>query len=79
MNITCNTVNGMTPQEKEQFFLHIEKRHAEEQEKINDEKARRLAYKAQLINDILEWRSDFTREALLKKDIRTLERIYDYC
>ena len=44
---------GMTPQEKEIYFAHMEKRHREEAEKIRLEKERTRAYKESLIQDIL--------------------------
>lgn len=36
---------GMTPQEKEIYFAHMEKRHKEEAEKIQLERERTRAYK----------------------------------
>lgn len=75
MNINDIT-NGMTPQEKDIYFKHMEKRHQEEKEKLDAEKERLKAYKEKLIEDILKSRSDFTYEALKKKPIRILEMIY---
>ena len=43
---------GMTPQEKEIYFAHMEKRHKEEAEKIQLERERTRAYKESLIQDI---------------------------
>lgn len=75
MNINEITA-GMTPQDKEIYFAHQEKRHREEQEKIELEKAQLKAYKEMLIEDILEHNKNFTYEELKKKSIRTLERIF---
>ena len=75
MNINEITA-GMTPQDKEIYFAHQEKRHREEQEKIELEKAQLKAYKEYLIEDILQHNKNFTREELRKKSIRTLERIF---
>ena len=54
----------------------MEMRHKEEKEKLDHQKEQLKAYKEKLINDILESRSDFTREELKKKSIRVLEMIY---
>ncbi len=75
MNINDITM-GMTPQEKETYFKHQEKRHQEDAEKVDAEKARLKAYKSSLIKDILKDRKDFTYEELAKKPVRTLERIW---
>lgn len=75
MNIN-NITNGMTPQEKEIYFKHQEKRHQEEKEKLDAEKERLKAYKEKLIEDILKSRNDFTYEQLKKKPIRVLEMIF---
>lgn len=75
MNINDIT-NGMTPQEKEIYFNHMEKRHHEEKEKLDAERERLKAYKEKLIEDILKGRNDFTYEELKKKPIRVLEMIY---
>lgn len=75
MNINDIT-NGMTPQEKETYFKHMEMRHKEEAEKINAEKEHLKAYKEKLIEDILKSRTDFTYDELKKKPIRVLEMIY---
>lgn len=75
MNINEITM-GMTPQEKEIYFKHQEKRHQEEAEKLDAEKARLKAYKDDLIKDILKDRNDFTYDELVKKPVRTLERIW---
>lgn len=76
MNITNDITNGMTPQEKEIYFNHMEKRHREEKEKIDAEKERLKEYKEKLIEDILKSRNDFTYDELKKKPIRVLEMIY---
>ena len=73
MNEICM---GMTPQEKEVYFAHMEKRHREEQEKIDAEKERMRDYKEHLIQDILKSRNDFTYDELKKKSIRSLEMIF---
>lgn len=75
MNINAITI-GMTPQEKGIYFDHMERRHREEAEKLDTEKARLKAYKDGLIKDILKDRSDFTYDELAKKPVRTLERIW---
>lgn len=75
MNINDITM-GMTPQEKGIYFDHMEKRHREEAEKLDTEKARLKTYKDSLIKDILKYRNDFTYEELIGKSIRTLERIW---
>lgn len=56
MNINEITM-GMTPQEKETYFKHQEKRHQEEAEKLDAEKARMKEYKVHLIEDILKDRT----------------------
>ena len=75
MNINEITM-GMTPQEKDIYFTHQEKRHQEEAEKLDAEKARMRDYKECLIEDILKTRNDFTYEELARKSIRILEKIY---
>lgn len=70
-----NIVMGMTPQEKEIYFKHREKRNNEEVEKVQSEKERLNKYKAGLIEDIMKRRPDFTYEYLVKKTIRILEMI----
>lgn len=75
MNINEITA-GMTPQEKEIYFAHQEKRHREEAEKLELEKQQLKAYKEMLIKDILEHNKNFTYEELKRKSIRTLERIF---
>ena len=74
MNINDIT-NGMTPQEKEIYFQHMEKRHREEAEKLELEKAQLKTYKESLIEDILKFKPNFSREELQKMTTRTLERI----
>ena len=70
-----NIVMGMTPQEKEIYFKHQEKRNNEEVEKVQAEKERLNKYKAGLIEEIMKRRPDFTYEYLVKKTIRILEMI----
>ncbi len=67
---------GMTPQEKEIYFAHQEKRHREENEKLDLEKAQLKTYKESLIEDILKHNPSFSREELQKMTTRTLERIW---
>ncbi|MBQ8766095.1 MAG: hypothetical protein IJZ16_04765 [Clostridia bacterium] len=75
MNINEITM-GMTPQEKDIYFAHQEKRHREEAEKLECEKAQLRAYKESLIEDILKSNCNFTYEELKRMSIRTLERIW---
>lgn len=75
MNINEITM-GMTPQDKDIYFQHQEKRHREEQEKIELEKEQLKTYKEKLIEDILESNKNFTYEELKRMSIRTLERIF---
>ena len=75
MNINDITM-GMTPQEKDIYFKHMEKRHREEKEKLDAEKDRLKAYKEKLIEDILKCRNDYTYDELKNKPIRVLEMIY---
>ena len=75
MNINEITM-GMTPQDKDIYFQHQEKRHREEQEKIDLEKEQLKTYKEKLIEDILESNKNFTYEELKRMSIRTLERIW---
>ena len=75
MNINDITM-GMTQQEKDIYFKHMEKRHREEKEKLDAEKDRLKAYKEKLIEDILKCRNDFTYDELKNKPIRVLEMIY---
>lgn len=63
----------MTPQEKEIYFAHQEKRHREEAEKVEMERERLRAYKNSLISEIMEKSDRFTLEELVSKSIRTLE------
>ena len=70
---------GMTPQEKEIYFAHMEKRHKEEAEKIQLERERIRAYKESLIQDILAKgynHNRYTEEQLRSKSIRVLEMIW---
>lgn len=76
MNITPNITAGMTPQEKESFFAHQEKRHREEAEKMELERERLKAYKESIINDILKHKPNAKREDLVKMTTRALERIW---
>lgn len=70
---------GMTPQEKEIYFAHMEKRHKEEAEKIQLERERTRAYKESLIQDILAKgynHNRYTEEQLRSKSIRALEMMW---
>lgn len=75
MNINEITA-GMTQPEKDIYFQHQEKRHREEAEKIEHEKAQLKTYKEKLIEDILKDNNNFTYEELKRMSIRTLERIF---
>ena len=75
MNINEITI-GMTPQEKDIYFAHQEKRHREEAEKLDQEKSHLRAYKESIIQNILKSNSRFTYEELKRMSIRTLERIW---
>ena len=75
MNITCSITNGMTPQEKKIYFVHMEKRHREEAEKIDAEKERLRTYKQSLIEDIMKANPESDIEYLQKLTTRSLERI----
>lgn len=76
MNINEITM-GMTPQEKDIYFTHMAKRHKEEQEKLELEKAQLKSYKQTLIEDILKIKPNYPITDLKKMTSRTLERIYD--
>ena len=56
----------------------MEKRHREEAEKVELEKAQLRAYKEKLAADILEDNKTYTCDELMKMSVRTLERIYYY-
>ena len=73
MNITPSITLGMTPQEKEIYFAHMEKRHREEAEYIQAQRERNREYRQLLIEDALKYRPEFTREQLQKMSIRRLE------
>lgn len=75
MNINEITM-GMTPQDKDIYFKHQEKRHREEAEKLECEKEQLKTYKEKLIEDILKDNKNYTYEELKKMSIRTLERIW---
>lgn len=75
MNITNETVTGMTPQEKEIFFNHMKKRHREEAEKLKLEREQLQAYKQSLIADILKDTPNYPIDQLKKLTSRGLERI----
>lgn len=75
MNINEITT-GMTPQEKEIYFAHQEKRHREEAEKLEQEKQQLRTYKESLIQDIMKYKPNVSYDELKKYSIRTLERIY---
>lgn len=66
---------GMTPQEKDVYFAHMEKRHREEAEKLEAEKEHRRAYKQSLIEDIHKSKPNFSLDELQRMTTRTLERI----
>lgn len=72
-------VYGTTPQEREIVLERNRVAVNDELIRIEAEKARRREYKKMMIEDIMKFCNRFTREQLEKKDIRTLERIYDYC
>ena len=74
MNINTITAD-MTPQEKEIYFSHMEKRHREEAEKVQAERDSLNLYKQNLIQDIVKYGSCYTVEELNRMSIRTLERI----
>ena len=67
---------GMTPQEKQIYFEHMEKRHREEAERVQAERERLKAYKESLIEDIMKSKPNANREALEKMTTRSLERIW---
>ena len=67
---------GMTPQEKDIYFAHQEKRHREEAEKIEFEKAQLKAYKESLIEDIMKHNPNADYEQLKRMTTRSLERIW---
>ena len=75
MNVN-EIVIGMTPQEKDIYFAHQEKRHREEQEKIDLERQQLRAYKEMLIEDIMKSKPNSNYEDLKKLSVRSLERIY---
>ena len=79
MNNLNVSVYGLNPHEKEIVLARNLVAVNDELQKIEAEKNRRKEYKKFMIEDILKFRNDFTREELEKKDIRTLERIYDFC
>lgn len=72
MNINEITA-GMTPQEKEIYFAHQEKRHREEAEKLEYEKAQRRAYRESLIEECLAKYPHLGEERVRKMSIRALE------
>lgn len=74
MNINEITL-GMTPQDKEIYFSHMEKRHREEQEKLALEKQQLRGYKESLIEDIMKSNPNQDIEYLRKLTTRSLERI----
>lgn len=75
MNINEITL-GMTPQDKEIYFTHMEKRHREEQEKLEAERQQLRAYKQSLIEDIIKSNPNQNIDYLRKLTTRSLERIY---
>ncbi len=72
-------VYGTTPQEREIVLERNRVSVNDEQKRLEKEKSIRREYKKTLIDDILRFSGCWSREQLEKKDIRTLERIYDYC
>lgn len=77
MNINEITM-GMTPQEKNVYFKHMEKRHREDQERIQAERESNKTYREILIADILESDRNEDLETLKKYSIRTLEMMASY-
>ena len=80
MNITPNTTAGMTPQEKDIFFAHQEKRHREEREYLDARKHEMQVYRKSLIDEILSGANPFnlTAEDLERKSTRALEATAGY-
>lgn len=74
MNINEITM-GMTLQERQVYFDHMEKRHREEAEKVQEERDRLKTYKESLIEDILKHNPNSDVEMLRKLTTRSLERI----
>lgn len=71
---------NLTPQEKQQWAEHRKENIKYEQDKVNMLLSTTIRYKKQLINDILKLdkiNHRFTKIQLQKKDIRSLERIFD--
>lgn len=74
MNVN-DIVVGMTPQKKEIYFSHMEKRHREEAEKMEAERELLQTYKQSLIEDIIKHKPDYPLDQLQRMTTRTLERI----
>lgn len=74
MNINAVTY-GMTQQEKQTYFEHMEKRTAEEAVRMDGERARMHEYKLALIADILQGETGWTEGELKTMSLRTIERI----
>ena len=69
----------MTPQEKEIYFTHMQKRHREEAERVDAERSRIKMYRENLISDILRHiGGSWTEEKMSKLTTRSLERILFY-
>lgn len=54
-----NITMGMTSQEKQVYFNHLEKRTSEEQERVNAQRKRVAIYRESLIAEILNCNSNF--------------------
>lgn len=66
---------GMTPQEKEIYFAHLEKRCREEAERVEAERARIRAYRDMLVEDAIKRNPHIDPEKIKKMSIRALEYI----
>ena len=73
MNITCGMVEGMTHQEREIYFAHMEKRHREEREYMDARKQELIAYKKSLIEEVMAKHPENDREYLQKLTTHALE------
>lgn len=70
-----NITMGMTSQEKQVYFNHLEKRTSEEQERVNAQRKRVAIYRESLIAEILNCNSNFTKEQLNGMRLSSLEMI----
>lgn len=77
MNIN-GIISGMTPQEKNAYFEHMEKRHVEECEYMQARRAQNLTYRERLIAEILKRNANFSLDQLKEKSMRSLEIIASY-